>query len=1113
MASNKGDSVQLSLTRAAPNQRLSLFLVAHYLVVLWTQVFFVLPARLFVEFVVCRWFSPIVKHVGRPLLAHFFVKLVQFNVTRGVPAQIRILLNSTRSYALAHAKPAFLKAGRGWANKVKVNGTHGWWIGNPSSDKSEDDVVVYFIHGGAFLFDSGSNCHEFFLSVIQKIKADYGLDASVFSLDYRLPPEYAYPTQLIEALAGYHYLVNTLGIKEDKIVIAGDSAGGNLAEALLLHLARPSSDVAVPEELGATPKRPGGALLISPYHNLYSKSHSLIANGTFDLLDSSLAARAAFAYIGAADKLPASYQFKMPSFNPLFHLFSPQRQLPHPAEHLPGVFGFSDIKGIERFKSPYVNPATCRDKTWWKEAMPGGGRTMVNWGGVEILADDCADLYNQLEKAGVEPAKLYKELGIHDWLLHDWVLPFSWRTKTKGPEGDFYYGRDRVVDLLHLVASTAKSPASAHVPSRAKNTARAEPDNEESATPAHVDKADQPKVDKPKASTPARAEKTDEPETARTPHAIAPPVPSVPGDSSYAHVAADDAHISPSAPVVAEGEQAVIVPLEVQQEQAQREKEAYEQAPTTRGPSFARVAADSEHIDPAAPVVAEGEGAVIDRSKAIHEVQPAQTDTSSLSASAPTFVPTQPAAKVQEEPVSTLPTVSAAKPKKKKKSVLSKAATTTKNGGTYADVAAHDDHVAADAPVVAEGEGATIEKASYLWLRDHCRNERSYHPATRQRLIDTPKIPDGYRPQTVRSDESGVYVTWPDSAFESSYESFFPWSFLAENAYNPPLVREKDLPSVNSRKVFWTSEIAKDIPSVTYEEVMSSEEGVYQWLKRIDMFGFSLCSGIPGTPEATEALIRRIAFIRETHYGGFWDFTANLEHGDLAYSDVRLEGHTDTTYFTDPCGLQLFHLLSPSSSHTGGHNLLIDGFRAASILKAQYPSFYALLSTLPIPSHASGSGSASLPSGVHLRPLRRFPVFNHDERGELIMVRWNGDDRGVVGGEAFEGAKMDEWYEALRVWEGILRSDEAQLWSKMEVGTAVIFDNLRVLHGRSAFTGSRRLCGAYVNGDDYRSRLRGLEQQFGGGDPRRRALEKVLRERYGIERSGQGKGTAWEEYM
>lgn len=58
-------------------------------------------------------------------------------------------------------------------------------------------------------------------------------------------------------------------------------------------------------------------------------------------------------------------------------------------------------------------------------------------------------------------------------------------------------------------------------------------------------------------------------------------------------------------------------------------------------------------------------------------------------------------------------------------------------------------------------------------------------------------------------------------------------------------------------------------------------------------------SGIPPTPEATEALIRRIAFIRETHYGGFWDFTADLAHGDLAYSEQELRAHTDTTYFTD----------------------------------------------------------------------------------------------------------------------------------------------------------------------------------------------------------------------
>ena len=44
--------------------------------------------------------------------------------------------------------------------------------------------------------------------------------------------------------------------------------------------------------------------------------------------------------------------------------------------------------------------------------------------------------------------------------------------------------------------------------------------------------------------------------------------------------------------------------------------------------------------------------------------------------------------------------------------------------------------------------------------------------------------------------------------------------------------------------------------------------------------------------------------------------------------------------------------------------------------------------------------------------------------------------------------------------------------------SSAVFDNFRVLHGRSSFTGERRLCGAYVAADDYRSRLRGLEKQF-----------------------------------
>lgn len=80
---------------------------------------------------------------------------------------------------------------------------------------------------------------------------------SIFLVDYELAPEHAYPSQIIESLASYHYLVNELQIAEEKICIAGDSAGGTLIAGLLLHLARPNPNITVPASFGATPGRPG----------------------------------------------------------------------------------------------------------------------------------------------------------------------------------------------------------------------------------------------------------------------------------------------------------------------------------------------------------------------------------------------------------------------------------------------------------------------------------------------------------------------------------------------------------------------------------------------------------------------------------------------------------------------------------------------------------------------------------------------------------------------------------------------------------------------------------------------------------------------------------------
>ncbi|GAA5826369.1 hypothetical protein JCM3770_000640 [Rhodotorula araucariae] len=509
--------VRLDLVRAAPDQVLTLKLVLHFIALVLPHMFIVLPIRILFTHVLLRWRSPAVRVLGRTALAEYVTKLAQFILSRLHTAQARIIFDRVRSYKLVQQGPYF-KGARDWVTRVEVNGTAGRWIAVPGTKRADDQVVLFFVHGGGFVLDTGANAQDLLLHAMKALNLKKGIQASVFCLDYRLAPEYKYPSQLIETLAGYHYLVNTLGIKEDKIVIAGDSAGGNIATAFLLHLARPAKEIHVPAELGPTPKRPGGAFLISPFINLASLSTSSFANTSYDFIDLGGGFRAACDYTGVTP--PQTHRFTFPSVNPKWHLRLPHPHPPVEGEKLHTQHGWAHCEGIELFRSPYVNPVVQRDDKWWREAMPGDGRTVVAWGGKEIFADDDEELFNRLEKAGVAPTKLVKQFGAHDWILHDWSVPTSWRTKASGPESKFTYGLDALVGLLARVAAAAKAPA----PRAAQQTATAPVLAEAAAAPIGGASA-------------AGAH-----------------VQGLEAEGSYAQVAAKEENVGDDAPVVAHGE-------------------------------------------------------------------------------------------------------------------------------------------------------------------------------------------------------------------------------------------------------------------------------------------------------------------------------------------------------------------------------------------------------------------------------------------------------------------------------------------------------------------------------------------------------------------------------
>ncbi|KAE8153250.1 hypothetical protein BDV25DRAFT_127328 [Aspergillus avenaceus] len=352
-------------------------------------------------------------------------------------------------------------------------------------------------------------------------------------------------------------------------------------------------------------------------------------------------------------------------------------------------------------------------------------------------------------------------------------------------------------------------------------------------------------------------------------------------------------------------------------------------------------------------------------------------------------------------------------------------------------------------PIQIKVSAREYDQFGQFWLRDNCQCSECVHPDTRQRTADTFKIPEDIHATKVFYDKKKIQIHWSDG-----HVGGFDQEWL--NIHKPTYIR------------FHRTKVSpQDIrPAVSYDYVMSGTQGLYEWLEMIYIYGFCFVEGVPINPESTKTLLERIAFIRHTHYGGFWDFTADLTFKDTAYTNEFLGAHTDNTYFTDPSRLQLFHLLSHEGK--GGENLLVDGFQAARQMFHENEENFMTLSNIPQPFHSSGN------EDFCIQPAEQMPVFNiHSRREKMYQIRWNNYDRAAKSDWPIED--QNRWYYAARHFDHVLKRREYHLKTQLKPGTALIFDNWRMLHGRTAFTGKRRMCGGYINSDDFLSRLRLLK--------------------------------------
>ncbi|RMZ92131.1 hypothetical protein DV736_g601, partial [Chaetothyriales sp. CBS 134916] len=395
--------------------------------------------------------------------------------------------------------------------------------------------------------------------------------------------------------------------------------------------------------------------------------------------------------------------------------------------------------------------------------------------------------------------------------------------------------------------------------------------------------------------------------------------------------------------------------------------------------------------------------------------------------------------------------------------------------------------------IIETAPGQAVRYPSF-WLRDHCPCSECSHPDTKQRQLDTFTLDPSVKAINTTTSDSGVKIAWSGP---SNHESYFDWSWLQQHTPFPTPATTPTARHQRTREWKHCSP-SSPLPTTEFSSVISSSpetsgSGLKQVLSQIQAYGFSFITSAPPTPAATESLLNAIGPIRHTHYGGFWDFTSEVNPIDTAYTNDYLPAHTDNTYFTDPAGLQMFHLLSHVPATTadpqlgdyvdglGGESIFVDGFAAASHLYNIDRKAYHFLSTIPIVSHASGSSAGSfINASLHSAGN---PVFTHHHSTSastsqlspenLTCIRWNNLDRSPLT-QFPSHQSLLQWYKAAKLWAEILESNEFEITVPLKPGGPMVFDNWRVLHGRKGFAGKRRVCGGYVGVDDWKARGRAL---------------------------------------
>ena len=338
-----------------------------------------------------------------------------------------------------------------------------------------------------------------------------------------------------------------------------------------------------------------------------------------------------------------------------------------------------------------------------------------------------------------------------------------------------------------------------------------------------------------------------------------------------------------------------------------------------------------------------------------------------------------------------------------------------------------------------------------LWLRARSPDPQERDEVTGQRLSNPHQLPEDLRLTGAQAEAGRIRLSFSDG-----HSALFDPQELIEGS-----VLDEGTPAPRA----WRADLSP-LPIHQWPD-LSGDAALFAATRDLIELGFVLIHATPTDPKAILDIARRFGFVRETNFGSYFEVYSRPNSNDLAYRPVALGPHTDNPYRTPVPGLQLLHCLQNQTS--GGLSTLVDSLAVAQQLQQEEPEGFALLSRIPVRFEYRDATTQL----VAVKPMIEL-----DGMGQMIGVHYSPrlDDIPLMS-----DADTRRYHRARKRFGQLFEDPRYELRFKLDPGQLMMFDNNRVLHGRTSFNpaeGHRQLQGCYIDRDGPRSLYRVLRRRL-----------------------------------